>query len=118
MATGVRMTGTIVMNRRVAALIDQAAQHIEKGETLRHALLSLGLFPGLLLRMLAVAESTGHTDDMLDRAADVLEEELDNRLGKLTTVLEPALIIVLSAIVGIILVSVILPVARIMNAVG
>ena len=55
---------------------------------------------------------------MLDRAANVLEEDLDGRLTKLTTVLEPALIIVLSIIIGIVLISVILPVARIMNAVG
>ena len=117
-AAGVRMTSAIVMNARIASLIRQAADRIEKGETLRQALLSLDLFPGLLLRILAVAESTGHTDDMLDRAADVLEEELDERLVKLTTVLEPALIIVLSLIIGVVLVSVILPVARIMNAVG
>ena len=117
-ATSVRMTGAIVMNARIASLINQAADRIEKGETLREALISLGLFPGLLLRILAVAENTGHTDDMLDRAADVLEEDLDGRLVKLTTVLEPALILVLSVIIGIVLVSVILPVTRIMNAVG
>ncbi len=117
-ATSVRMTAAIVMNARIEALILKAAERIEKGETLREALLSLGLFPGLLLRILAVAENTGHTDDMLDRAADVLEEELDERLTKLTTVLEPALIIVLSVIIGVVLVSVILPVTRIMNTVG
>ena len=117
-ATSVRMTSAIVMNARVESSIVKAAERIEKGETLREALSALELFPGLLLRILAVAENTGHTDDMLDRAADVLEEELDERLTKLTTVLEPALIIVLSVIIGIVLVSVILPVARIMNTVG
>jgi len=117
-AASVQMTSAIVMNSHIASLIDKAAERIENGETLREALQSLGLFPGLLVRMLAVAESTGHIDDMLDRAADVLEEDLDARLTKLTTVLEPALIIVLSIIIGIVLVSVILPVARIMNAVG
>jgi type IV pilus assembly protein PilC len=117
-AASVSMTRSIVMNARIASLIDEAAERVEKGETLQSALTSLGLFPGLLMRLLSVAESTGHMDDMLDRAADVLEEELDERLGRLTTVLEPALIIVLSIIIGIVLVSVILPVARIMNAVG
>ena len=118
LAESVSMTGNIVMNTRIKALILQAANSIEQGSTLKQALLSLGLFPGLLLRILAVAESTGHTDDMLDQAADVMEEELDERLTKLTTVLEPALIIALSIIVGIVLISVILPVTRIMNAVG
>ncbi len=118
LAEGVRMTGNIVMNTRIKSLIEKAAASIEQGSTLKQALLSLGLFPGLLLRILAVAESTGHTDDMLDKAADVMEEELDERLTRLTTVLEPALIIVLSVIIGIVLISVILPVTRIMNAVG
>jgi type IV pilus assembly protein PilC len=68
--------------------------------------------------VLAVGESTGHTDNVLDRTAGVMEQRLDERLTRLTTVLEPALIIVLSLIVGVVLVSVILPVARIMNAVG
>ena len=95
-----------------------AAKKIEEGETLKNALTSLGLFSGLLLRILAVAENTGHTDDMLDKAADNIEEELDARLTKLTTVLEPALIIVLSVIVGVVLISVILPVTSIMNTIG
>jgi type IV pilus assembly protein PilC len=117
-AASVRMTRSIVMNAHIASLVGEAAERVESGETLRSALLPLGLFPDLLVRLLSVAESTGHTDDMLDRAADVLEEELDERLAKLTTVLEPALIIVLSIIIGVVLVSVILPVARIMNTVG
>ncbi len=118
LAEGVSMTSAIVMNSKIKSLILKAADRIEKGDTLKQALLSLGLFPNLLLRILAVAESTGHTDDMLDKAADVMEEELDERLTKLTTVLEPALIIILSIIIGIVLISVILPVSRIMNTVG
>lgn len=118
LAESVRKTGAIIANTQIRALIQKAADSIESGETLKTALLSLGLFPGLLLRMLAVAESTGHTDDMLDKAADAMEEELDNKLGRLASVLEPALIIVLSVIIGIVLISVILPVARIMNSLG
>lgn len=118
LAESVRMTGTVLMNSKIKSLVLKAAERIEKGETLKQALMSLHLFPNLLLRILAVAEGTGHTDDMLDKAADVMEEELDEKLTKLTTVLEPALIIVLSIIIGIVLISVILPVSKIMNTVG
>ena len=69
----------------------KAAERIENGETLKSALSSLGLFSGLLLRVLAVAEGTGHTDDMLDKAADNMEEQLNERLTRLTTVLEVGL---------------------------
>ncbi|MDD5017288.1 MAG: type II secretion system F family protein [Eubacteriales bacterium] len=118
LAESVRMAGTTMMNSKIKALVLSAADKIEAGQKLKDALVSLELFPGLLLRILAVAESTGHTDDMLEKAADVMEEQLNERLTRLTTVLEPALIIVLSLIIGIVLISVILPVAKIMNAVG
>ena len=118
LAESVNMAGATMMNTKIKALIFKAAKRIEKGKTLKDTLTSLGLFPELLLKILAVAESTGHTDDMLDKAADVMEERLNERLTRLTTVLEPALIIVLSIIIGIVLISVILPVAKIMNAVG
>jgi len=117
-AESVKWAAATMMNTKLKSLATQAAERIEQGATLKEALASLGLFSGLLLRVLAVAEGTGHTDDMLDKAADNLEEQLDERLTRLTTVLEPALIIVLSVIVGIVLISVILPVTRIMNAVG
>jgi type IV pilus assembly protein PilC len=118
LAESVRMTSATVVNTRIKSIVLKAADRIEKGETLKSALVSLGFFPEMLLRILAVAESTGHTDDMLDRAAGIMEEDLNVRLGKLTTVLEPALILVLSIIIGIVLISVILPVASIMNTVG
>ena len=114
----VKMTSATIANTKLKNLVISAAERIENGETLKSALSALGLFPGLLLRLLAVAEGTGHTDDMLDKAADVMEDELGKKLTRLTTVLEPALIIVLSLIIGIVLLSVILPVARIMNTVG
>ena len=117
-AAGVRMAAETMANFKLKRLANRAAEKIDRGTTLKNALGELGLFSGLLLRILAVAESTGHTDDMLDKAADKIEEELDARLTRLTTVLEPALIIVLSVIVGIVLVSVILPVTTIMNTIG
>ncbi len=117
-ANGVYMAAETMSNFKLKSMAKAASEKIKSGTTLKNALGELGLFSDLLLRILAVADSTGHTDDMLDRAADKIEEELDARLSRLTTVLEPALIIVLSVIVGIVLVSVILPVTTIMNTIG
>jgi type IV pilus assembly protein PilC len=117
-AESVQMVAATMTNTYMRVRLSKAATDIQKGKPLGEAIIPLGLFPELLLRMLAVGESTGHTDNVLDKAADVMEQRLDERLARLTTVLEPALIIVLSLIVGVVLVSVILPVARIMNAVG
>ncbi len=117
-AAGVKMAAETMSNFKLKRMAEKAAEKINRGNSLKNSLSELGLFSGLLLRILAVAESTGHTDDMLDKAADKIEEELDARLTRLTTVLEPALIIVLSVIVGIVIVSVILPVTTIMNTIG
>lgn len=117
-AESVHMVAATMTNSYIRVRLRKAATDIEKGKTLQQAIIPLGLFPELLLKILAVGESTGHTDDVLDKTATVVERQLDERLARLTTVLEPALIIVLSLIVGVVLVSVILPVARIMNAVG
>ena len=117
-AESVQMVAATMTNTYIRVRLRKAATDIQKGKPLGEAIIPLGLFPELLLRVLAVGESTGHTDNVLDRTAGVMEQRLDERLARLTTVLEPALIIVLSLIVGVVLVSVILPVARIMNAVG
>ncbi len=117
-AESVQMVAATMTNSYIRVRLNKAAADIQKGKPLGEAIISLGLFPELLMRVLAVGEMTGHTDNVLDKTADVMERRLDERLARLTTVLEPALIIVLSLIVGVVLVSVILPVARIMNAVG
>jgi type IV pilus assembly protein PilC len=57
-------------------------------------------------------------DAMLDKAAMVMEKETDARLDRLTTVIEPILIIILSLVVGIMLISVILPIVSIMDSIG
>jgi type IV pilus assembly protein PilC len=117
-AESMRMVAATMTNTSIRVRLRKAAQNIEKGQTLQEAVAPLGLFPELLLKIIAVGESTGHTDDVLDKTAAAMERRLDERLARLTTVLEPALIIVLSLIGGVVLVSVIVPVARIMNAVG
>lgn len=117
-AESVQMVAATMTNTFIRVRLRKAASDIEKGKTLSSAIAALGLFPELLLKILAVGESTGHTDNVLGKTADIMEKRLDERLARLTTVLEPALIIVLSLIVGVVLLSVILPVARIMNAVG
>ena len=78
----------------------------------------LKLFPTLLVKLFSVANETGHMDVMLDKAADIMEKSGDEQMERLTTVLEPLLIIILSLLVGFILVSVILPVTGIMNTIG
>jgi type IV pilus assembly protein PilC len=108
----------IFNNTYVTKKVEAAADKINQGEMPDKAIESLNLFPWVLIKLFTIAQTTGHMDSMLDRAADTMDKELDYRLDQLTTVIEPLLIIVLSSIVGVILISVILPIVGIMNAIG
>lgn len=112
------MIKPVIGNLYVEEKIDEVIKAVNEGETLSDAFEKLDIFPWVLIKLFAIAQNTGHMDKVLFRAASVMEDELDNRLHRLTTVIEPALILVLSIIVGIILISVILPIVDIMNAIG
>ena len=115
---GIKLIIPIFNNSFVKARLETAVSQLNQGEMPDKVFESLNLFPWVLIKLFTIAQSTGHMDKMLDKAADNMEKELDNRLDRLTTVIEPLLIIVLSSLVGVILISVILPIINIMNAIG
>ncbi|MBN2222723.1 MAG: type II secretion system F family protein [Vallitaleaceae bacterium] len=105
-------------NRYLEEMIDQGAKELNEGKGLDEVIEGMKLFPWLLMKLFSVAAETGQMDKALLTAAVEMEKEVDLRLSKLTTVVEPLLIIILSIIVGVILISVVLPVVNIMNSIG
>lgn len=118
MSIGMEMIQPIMNNGYVERRIAEARKALNQGSPADKVIESLDLFPWVLVKLFSVAQTTGHMDAMLDKAADVMEKETDARLDRLTTVIEPILIILLSIIIGVILISVILPIISIMNAIG
>jgi type IV pilus assembly protein PilC len=78
---------------------------------------NVGIFPPLFIRMVRVGHATGRLDDMLDKSASLFDDEVDGAVERITLMVEPALIILLSLVVGVILLSVMLPMISIMNAI-
>ena len=72
----------------------------------------------MLIKLFSVAMETGGLDRTLEKAAEIMEKETDEKLERMTSVLEPVMIILLSLLVGFILISVILPVTGILNSIG
>jgi len=105
-------------NRYIKKIYEAKIEEVRAGKTLTEALSETGLLPPLFLRLLTVGQNTGHLDDMLEKAANVFDEEVGDAVEKATAMIEPALIVILSVIVGIILISVMLPMINIMNAIG
>lgn len=118
MSAGLEMIQPVMNNSYVEKRVEAARKALNQGAPADKVIESLDLFPWVLVKLFSVAQTTGHMDTMLDKAADVMEKETDLRLERLTTVIEPVLIILLSVIIGIILISVILPIISIMNAIG
>ena len=100
-------------NKVLEQAILETRDGLEKGMTLAELLASSGLFPALVCHMVAVGESVGALDTMLNRVAAFYEEEVDRAVVRLTTLMEPALMIVLGVVLGGIVISMYLPIFQI-----
>ena len=112
------MTSKMVDNTELQEKIKKCQAALEEGESFSHAVTRSELFSGVYARMIAVGFKTGNVDEVMRKVADQYEEEVDNRIEKLIAVLEPSLVVALSIIVGVILLSVMLPLMGIMSSIG
>lgn len=96
--------------------ITKCRQMMSEGSELSAALTQTGIFSGIYGRMTNLASRTGGLDTVMSEIAEKYEEEIDDKLTSLISILEPTLVIILSVIVGIILLSVMLPLMGIMSS--
>jgi type IV pilus assembly protein PilC len=87
------------------------------GEGMAGPLAQTGLFPGAAKQMFAVGESTGNLDDQLQAAANYLDRELDYKIKRFTTLIEPAVIIAVGLVVGFVAVALVSALYGIFNQV-
>jgi general secretion pathway protein F/type IV pilus assembly protein PilC len=111
---GVPLLEALAYSRKTMknALLEEIVLHAEKklveGKKLSE-LLSSAFIPPLLVRMVAIAEETGNMNITMKNLSEIYEEELDKNLQQLTTFLQPAVLIFLGAIVGVVVLSILLP---------
>lgn len=116
--TGLDMVSLLVDDASMQAKIAKCKESISSGANFAEALSSAGIFNNLYSQMVAVGFRSGDVDAVLSRIADNYEKETDKRIQGIISVLEPTLVIILSVIVGLILLSVILPLMGIMSSIG
>jgi len=112
------ISGNAVGNRPMAGAVATMREEVKEGTSIAVALEHTGAFPPMLIHMAGVGEETGQLPDMMARVADSLDFEVDSALGRLTTLLEPIIIIVMGLIVGFIVLAVLLPIFQINAAIG
>lgn len=98
------------------ALMRNAAQKVLEGEPVYDVVEQTGLFDPLHLRMIRVGFTSGQADEALGRASALLAQEIDSAMGRMISLIEPILVVVLSAMIGAILLSVMMPLAGVLSA--
>jgi len=104
-------------NRVVELAVLGARQSISEGKTIADPLAKSEVFPKMVTHMIAVGESTGALDAMLGKIADFYEDEVDNAVAALTSLLEPVMMVVLGTIVGFIVVAMYLPIFKVASVI-
>ncbi|HKC94441.1 MAG TPA: type II secretion system F family protein, partial [Nitrospira sp.] len=100
-----------VMNNRILEqAVEEARQNIREGETIAEPLKRSGEFPPLVTHMIAVGERSGEMEEMLRRIGQIYDGEVERVITRLTSLLEPIMIVVMGVIVFFIVVAILLPI--------
>ncbi|AGK98210.1 type II secretion system F family protein [Clostridium pasteurianum] len=108
----------VVGNVVIKNVLDLLEEDIKKGESLGESLKTSNVFPLMLSQMIKIGEDSGTLDYVLDKTAEFYDGEVDSATAQIAVMVEPLIIIVLAAVVGFIIISVILPIFDIYNAMG
>jgi len=114
---GLEITAKTAGNRVVQDAIMESRASIAGGDTISAPLKKSGVFPPMVISMIAVGEQTGGLDEMLAKIADFYDEEVDAAVSNLLSLLEPVMIVFLGIVVGGMVVSMYLPIFDMINAV-
>ena len=106
--------GNVVISRA----IEKVHEAVKEGETIVTPLQASGVFPNMVISMVDVGEETGQLPEMLLKVADVYDDEVDNAVTALTSILEPIMIVVLALIVGSVVFALFLPLIKMISTMG
>jgi type IV pilus assembly protein PilC len=107
-------SGNVIIGNAVSAIHES----VKEGETITAPLEASGVFPPMVVSMVDVGEQTGALPEMLMKIADNYDEEVDNSVAAMTSLLEPIMIVFLAVIVGSIVIAMFLPLIDLMETVG
>jgi type IV pilus assembly protein PilC len=107
----------MIGNRVVERRFEACGEAIKEGRGIAGPVGELRFFPKLLVHMIAIGESSGELDEMLGRTAGFFDLEVEEAIDRMTVMIEPLLIIVLGAVVGVVIVSIMLPMIGIMTSI-
>ncbi len=105
-------------NVHIADALNFVHDRVKEGDNVAKPLDAAKIFPSMVTSMIEVGEETGALPDMLTRIADIYDEEVDNAVGALTSIIEPIMISGMAAVVGTIVIALFLPIIEIIKKMG
>ncbi len=105
-------------NELVARAVQTVHDAVKEGEGMSRPMDAAGVFPGMVVSMVEVGEETGALPEMLNRIADVYEEEVDRAVDALTSLIEPFMIVFLAVVVGGIVIALFMPLIKLIDKMG
>jgi type IV pilus assembly protein PilC len=102
----------------ISAAIEKVHEAVKEGESIVTPLQASGVFPNMVISMVDVGEETGQLPEMLLKVADVYDDEVDNAVTALTSILEPIMIVVLALVVGSVVFALFLPLIKVITTMG
>ena len=108
-----RATANLVMEDE----INKAAEKVKAGKPLSESLKDRKYILPLVPQMASIGEQSGKIDDMLGRAATVYENELDEKIANISTLIEPVLMVVMAGLIGIVIAGTLLPIYSLVSAI-
>jgi general secretion pathway protein F len=104
-----RIVKTVVQNRIMEIAIETSITEIMDGSSLAAPLKKSGIFPPILVHMVSVGEKSGSLEQMLMKAAESYEGDVETTVAGLTSVIEPLMIVIMGTLVGFVVLSILLP---------
>jgi type IV pilus assembly protein PilC len=115
---GLEIVAKTAGNKVVEEAIYKVRQSISEGKTIAEPLSASGVFPPMVVQMISVGEATGAMDAMLNKIADFYDDEVDDAVGALTSMMEPLLMVFLGTAVGGLVIAMYLPIFKLAGTVG
>jgi len=115
--TAMDIVKNVITNSVLADVVDKARDSIREGESIATPLKRSGEFPPLVYHMISIGERSGQLEDMLLSVADSYENQVNVRIGALTSLLEPLIIVAMGAVIAFVAFSILMPILQINTAI-
>ena len=115
---GMELARELVDNEKVAERISRCSEQLQAGEGYYQSMKDTGLFSGFYIQMIKVGSRSGHLDRVMEEISGDYEEAADASIDNMIARFEPTIVAVLAVSVGLVLLSVMLPLVGVLSAIG